>query len=136
MNEDLEIFLSYYKPEETSPGVYTGGFVTTSKEQSNLYKLRDILTNETWLEIAQAAQPGYDLLPNNLRQSLNVKFREFEIFIEENAMHGMTIPEILQSKIKYTEAQRLIWGVLSSAVECVYFHQIKTAQSESIFEYK
>ena len=135
MNEKIEIFLHFCEPEEVKPGYWEGNFNANKTQTSLLYKMRDELTDDDWLDIVQAAQPGYDLLPNNLKLSLKRKFDDFEEFIIENNLEGLTIPEILRTGIKYKQAQKFVWGVVSSAIECVWFHQRSLNTNKNLFDY-
>lgn len=133
MNEKIEIFLHFCQPVETTPGYWEGQFTANRKQTSDLYKMRDELTDDDWLDIATEAQLGYDLLPNNLKLSLKTKFDVFEEFCIENNLENKTIPQILRSGVKYNQAQKLVWGVISSAIECVWFRERQKKKSNSLF---
>ena len=136
MNEKLRTLLDYCEPQEIRPGFWEGNFTANRKQTSDLYKLRDGLTDQDWLDIAVAAQAGYPLLPNNLRHSLEVKFHEFEEFIGQDKLERKTIPEILKTanSWEYEQTQKMIWGVLVSCVECAWFYEKENTESDSLFE--
>ena len=142
-NKKIAKILQYYQPYEVKPDVWVGKFVTTRREQSALYKIRDNLTADEWEYITSLASAGYNLMPDTLRHSLDVKIKNFNDYMERNNFHGMTMPEILDSfkkgSQKYTEAQAQIWGVLTSCLESIWwenhYYLEKIKQNESLFEY-
>ena len=139
MNPKIQTFLDNYTCEETKPGVYSGHFSNTRM----LHIVRDNLSTQDWMDIRAEVTGTFYFLPNNLQLSLNQKFNELiEFTISENAEH-ISIGEILpvfktaleynpSIKDKYELAQKLIWGALTSCIECIYWRDQHTVPVSTV----
>tara|TARA_R110000782_G_scaffold77515_2_gene153822 strand:+ start:1094 stop:1483 length:390 start_codon:yes stop_codon:yes gene_type:complete len=120
LNPAIQIFLENYKCEEVRPDYWEGKFTKTR----TLHIVRDQLTESDWEDLKDFASLGFWELPKNLRVSAHRKFDEFEQWqVDYNLCHR-SFPYILKHTYgtrHYKNAQRLVWGVLTSLIECGYW---------------
>jgi len=120
MNPTIETFLNNYTCEQTRPNYWEGTFTKTR----TLHKLRDNLTEADWEDLKDFASPGFWSMPVNLRNSAQRKFDDFEQWASDNGVNRYSFPTILDAAMfteQQAQAQRLIWGVLVSLIECGYW---------------
>ena len=122
MNPIIKTFLENYTCEQTKPNYWEGTFTKTR----TLHKLRDNLTEQDWEDLRDFASPGFWEMPVNLRNSAQRKFDEFEQWTADHGISEYSFPVILDAAKDtphYAQAQRLIWGILVSLIECGYWSE-------------
>lgn len=125
MNNKIQTFLDNYTCE-FEHGQYCGNF----SKRVTLHKLRDQLTVDDWHDIKDAAFGGWWEMPSNLQRSLNSKFNRLIEYQLDNGYGEFVTPESIVKILKdtyyapkqFAVAQQLIWGVLTSCIEAVYWN--------------
>ena len=128
MNEHIETFLSKYTCTETN-GYYWGEFSNTIY----LHKVRDVLTHDDWLDLFALVRPGLPYLPPNLKKSLVQKFEAMEEFQIEKNYEYRSPDWLLQNcdAKQFKQAQKLVWGLITSCIECEYFRRLSSEPVKS-----
>jgi hypothetical protein len=120
MNTKIKTFLENYSCEQVRPNHWVGTFSKTR----TLHAIRDSLTDQDWEDLRDFASPGFWQLPVNLRNSAQRKFDNFEQWATDYGVYQCTFTEILDAAMNTAQqrpAQTLIWGVVTSCIECGYW---------------